>query len=111
MRWFVAAGLVLVTCACGGKLEDPPTATTTGENLPPAAPATGCAGACDRFLECAALDDRASCMRDCSLQFPDKASAASWGSCISALSCPRIEEGMRMNYGPLGECMSRAKGR
>ncbi|HSO40432.1 MAG TPA: hypothetical protein VLT33_48230 [Labilithrix sp.] len=114
MRWIFATGLALVALACGGcggKLEDEPTATITGENLPKATAATGCAGACDRFRACDALHDPASCLRDCAEQFPDPGSAARWGSCITALSCPRIVEGMSMNYGPLGECMSRAKGR
>jgi hypothetical protein len=110
MRWFAALGPMVLVAACGGKVEDSPTATITGENLPSSTQATGCEGACERFVECnTSVGDRARCVRDCNGEFPDPASAARWGSCIKALSCQRIEDGQFMNYGPLGECASRAK--
>ena len=110
MRWRAAVGPFVLVAACGGRVEDSPTATITGENMPSSTQAVGCQGACERFLECnTKTDDRASCLRECSSEFPDPASAARWGSCIKALSCQRIEDGQFMNYGPLGECATHAK--
>ena len=110
MRWFVALGPVALVVACGGKVEETPTATITGENMPSSTQAAGCQGACERFLECnTTIDDRGSCLRECSSEFPDSASATRWGACIKALSCQRIEDGQFMDYGPLGECATQAR--
>ncbi len=110
MHWFAALGPLVLVVACGGRVEETPTATITGENLPSSTQSVGCESACERFLECdTKLDDRASCLRECRSEFPDSAAAARWGTCIKALSCQRIEDGQFMNYGPLGECATRAK--
>jgi hypothetical protein len=103
MRWLVA-GLLAFALACGGKVEDAPR-----EKLP--APLTGCAGACERFLECTTSYDRASCQRNCTERFPDPESSGRWESCIHELSCPQIEEGLFADWGVLGDCMARAKRR
>jgi hypothetical protein len=106
-------GLVVAVAACGGRVdEDPsPTGTTPGStNTPSNAPAaTGCAGACDRFRECtSAFEDRTECVRDCGREFPDPARARVYASCIQALSCEWIERGLSMDYGPIGECYTKA---
>ncbi len=118
MRWPLALGSIAlvaacVACvACGGKvLEDSPTATITGENIPPSTQAAGCQGACERFVECKVDYDLTNrdCLDDCSTEFPDPATAKRWGSCVEALSCQLIRDGQYMNYGPLGECATRAR--
>ena len=55
------------------------------------------------------VTNREGCLDDCSTELPDPATAKRWGSCVEALSCQRIRDGQYMNYGPLGECATRAR--
>lgn len=111
MRWLATLGSIGLVVACGGRVEEEASsAPVNGGNVPASTQAVGCQGACERFLECdTKIDDRARCLRDCSSEFPDPASADRWGACIKALSCQRIEDGKYMDYGPLGECAAQAK--
>lgn len=118
MRRLISASLLLLALAsCGGRVDDPaPTSTsapTPGSNSPSSAPAaTGCATACDRFRACtSSFEQRDECVRSCGRDFPDPARARTYASCIAALSCDEIERGLSMNYGPIGECYSKAGAR
>jgi len=41
-------------------------------------------------------------------ELPEASEARSYGTCIEALSCDQIERGVSMNWGPIGECWSKA---
>jgi hypothetical protein len=108
LLFFVAAA-----SACGGRVDDPAPTATTGSNSPTNAPtSTGCARACDRVRTCATpYEGRDACVSTCEQDFPDLARAHTYASCIEALSCDEIERGLAMNYGPLGACYAKARGR
>jgi hypothetical protein len=100
--------------ACGGAVEDggssPSPTTTTATNAPTSTnTGDGCARACERMtITCAALDDP-RCDDTCGSMFNSSEEKAAYASCIDALSCDDIKRGVSMNYGPLGECATRAQ--
>lgn len=98
------------SAACGGKVDEPSPSTTTGSNAPTNAPAagTGCERACKRLDDCTALQDDA-CVRSCSHELSDPVSARIYGSCIESLSCATIQEGLSMDFGPIGACYAKAQ--
>jgi hypothetical protein len=103
--------LSLSLVACGGKVDEPSPAITPGSNTTTNAPAdaSGCEGACSHLHDCTTPpDDRDACMKSCGEELPDPAQARIYATCIESLSCATIQEGMFMNYGPIGECYTTA---
>lgn len=114
MRCLTSALLLFAVAAaagCGGRVDDPAPSSTPGSNSPSNAPTTtGCAGACDHFHACGpGFDDRERCISSCASEFTDPARARIYGSCIQSVSCAELERGLSMDYGPIGECQTRAK--
>lgn len=117
MRWLTFAGLFLASAwpaGCGGRVDDPTPSSLAGSSRSTnvSAAGVGCAAACDRFRECtAAREDRDACIAACVKELPEASEARSYGTCIEALSCDQIERGVSMNWGPIGECWSKARRR
>jgi hypothetical protein len=102
----VVAGLV----ACGGKTESGSPSSEPGTNSPTNVSQDPCGHACDRISTCIGDKPRnESCVSVCA-GFDDSGRSA-YDLCIGALSCKEIQDGLSMNYGPLGECWSRGKRR
>ena len=107
--------LLLGAGACGGAIDDASDSPTpaSGKNAPTSTtPDEGCARACERMTKtCAAwTDDDGACVRSCRSDFGgDGAAAQRYAACLDALPCSEIERGMTMNYGPIGECHTRAR--
>lgn len=118
MRYLFLGGfLALAAPACGGAVEDgasssPSPVAAPGTNAPSSVTITGgCARSCHRMTEtCAAYEDP-RCEQNCASSFDTDAQAATFAACIDELSCEDIRRGIMMDYGPIGECWSRAHGR
>jgi hypothetical protein len=108
---------LLLSCAlvaCGGRIDD------SGE-APVAAPASnapasttsgdGCTRACDRMTStCSAIADDGECLRACRSGLGDDPDAARrYAACLEELSCADIQRGVTMDYGPIGQCFTRAR--
>jgi hypothetical protein len=105
--------LAFVTlAACGGSVEDSgATKPSNGSSNAPASTNTGdgCARACDRLKTCGGLDDP-RCAVSCSRDFGGQVDAARrYAACLDALTCAEIQRGMTMDYGPIGECQTKAR--
>lgn len=57
---------------------------------------------------CAAYDDP-QCVASCSSNFDAPEEGARFASCIDELSCDEIRRGAFMDYGPIGECWTKAR--
>ena len=104
--------LVFVAPACGGKIDEPAgmSAPATGTNTPQnAPPGDGCERSCERMATCTSTtEDRSSCVSACRRDLTDAAAARSFADCLDALSCAELERGLSMDYGPIGECSTKA---
>ncbi len=107
--------LLLALAACGGRIdtssEAPPTASGTN-NPSSATGADGCVRACERMTtSCDAMDDEnGACVRSCRSDLGgDPEAERRYAACLEALSCEDIRRGMSMDYGPIGECWTRAR--
>lgn len=115
MRVHSMAFVVVIVAACGGKVDEQSPSPSSGSatNAPTNAPSgDGCARACDRiYVVCTDhADARDACARSCGADF-DARSARAYAACIEGLDCATIERGLAMDFGPLGECWERARGR
>lgn len=114
MRYLFLCVGFLIAPGCGGAVEDgaPSPAPGSATNAPNSVAAgDGCTRACDRMTTtCRAYEDP-RCVESCASNFVDEAQAATFAACIDALSCEDIRRGAAMDYGPIGECWSRALGR
>ncbi len=113
--FFACAFLCVAATACGGRIDeaaDSP-APAPGTNGPASTSGgDGCTRACDRMTKaCAAVKDASgACLRSCRSDLGDDPDAARrYAACIESLSCAEIERGATMDYGPLGECLTRAR--
>lgn len=112
---FVIFGAALGVIGCGGRIDEPSDTPTpaSGTNAPASTPSgDGCTRACERMAKtCDALDDvNGSCTRSCRSDFgSDPEAAARYAACLESLSCADIQRGMSMDYGPIGECFTRAR--
>jgi len=61
-------------------------------------------------VACAAYEDP-TCEKSCAANFTSPNQQTAFAECIDALSCEEIQRGVTMNYGPIGECWSKARGR
>jgi hypothetical protein len=104
--------LCAVLAGCGGAVEDSAPSPAPATNAPNSVAAgDGCTRACDRMTStCRAYED-ARCAESCASSFDTDEQAATFAACIDALSCEDIVRGVSMDYGPIGECWSRARGR
>ena len=104
--------LVVVGSACGGRIDEPAgmSAPATGTNAPQnAPPGDGCERSCERMATCTSTtEDRSSCVSSCRREFTDAAAARTFADCLDALSCADLERGLSMDYGPIGECFTKA---
>jgi hypothetical protein len=111
---YLFLGATLLVAGCGGAVDDgapspspSPSSTTNAPNS--MASGDGCARACDRMTgTCAAYEDP-TCVDSCSASFNTPAKASAFAACIDELSCDDIRRGATMDYGPIGECWTRAR--
>src|SRR5690348_11439738 len=112
MRYLFLGAAMLV--GCGGAVDDGAPSPSPGTNAPSSNSVPnrdGCGEACRRMtVECAAYEDP-NCAQSCASNFTSPAQQTTFAECIDALSCEEIQRGATMNYGPIGECWSRARGR
>jgi len=99
-----------LAAACGGRVDDRVPTSTPDASIPSDAPTlSGCEEACDRFHACApSFEDRERCISSCTTDLPDPGRQRAYASCIQSLRCEEIQRGLSMNYGPIGECHSKA---
>jgi hypothetical protein len=111
MRNLFLCGLAVVLASCGGAVEDGAPSPAPATNTPNSfSDADGCSRACDRMTKtCAAYRDP-QCTSSCAANLHSPEQEDAFASCIDALSCDDIRRGVTMNYGPIGECWSRALG-
>jgi hypothetical protein len=104
--------LSILLVACGGAVEDGAPSPAPATNAPNSlSQGDGCTRACDRMTNtCSAYQDP-RCVESCDSNFTNDEQAATFAACIDALSCEDIRRGAMMDYGPIGECWSRALGR
>jgi hypothetical protein len=105
--------LCVFLAGCGGAVDDGAPSPAPAKNAPNALPngGDGCARACDRMTKtCAAYTDP-RCAESCASNFDSAEQASTFAACIDELSCEEIVRGASMDYGPIGECWSRARGR
>lgn len=111
MRFAFSFAAALALFACGGKVDESvPRSNSTNAQANVPLDGDACTQACARIATCTNTATHKGCIASCRSEF-DESGTEIYRACIAALSCDDIQRGLTMDYGPLGECMSRASGR
>lgn len=111
MRYLFLSAVVTLA-GCGGQVDESAPSPAPATNAPNSLSSTdGCARSCERMTRtCTAYEDP-RCEESCAKSFEEPEQATTFAACIDELSCDDIRRGVAMDYGPIGECWSRALGR